>query len=160
MIYIPFFIVILIDKRGVREAERGGKIRIQIRIQNTPPAKRGMHPEHSTTQHRAKEVQPQPYTEYTTAQPATAREKEASTHHRTHPATTQRHTPPAHTATTQPPTTPRHTAYTATHTAYKNAHTGVHTRTGVHPRAHRRTQAHTGAHRRTGTHGGVQARSG
>ena len=25
MIYIPFFIVILIDKRGVREAERGGK---------------------------------------------------------------------------------------------------------------------------------------
>ena len=27
MIYIPFFIVILIDKRGVREAERGGKRR-------------------------------------------------------------------------------------------------------------------------------------
>ena len=25
MIYIPFFIVILIDKRGVREAERDGK---------------------------------------------------------------------------------------------------------------------------------------
>ena len=25
MIYITFFIVILIDKRGVREAERGGK---------------------------------------------------------------------------------------------------------------------------------------
>ena len=44
MIYIPFFIVILIDKRGVREAERGGReakerrkartqVRIQIRIQ-------------------------------------------------------------------------------------------------------------------------------
>ena len=26
MIYIPFFIVILIDKRGVREAERGGRL--------------------------------------------------------------------------------------------------------------------------------------
>ena len=26
MIYITFFIVILIDKRGVREAERGGRL--------------------------------------------------------------------------------------------------------------------------------------
>ena len=53
MIYITFFIVILIDKRGVREAERGGKrgerereryehITIQRTIQRT---KRGMHPE-------------------------------------------------------------------------------------------------------------------
>ena len=30
MIYIPFFIVILIDKRGVREAERGGKARERL----------------------------------------------------------------------------------------------------------------------------------
>ena len=30
MIYITFFIVILIDKRGVREAERGGKAKEQL----------------------------------------------------------------------------------------------------------------------------------
>ena len=30
MIYITFFIVILIDKRGVREAERGGKARERL----------------------------------------------------------------------------------------------------------------------------------
>ena len=34
MIYIPFFIVILIDKRGVREAERGGKREITVRTHN------------------------------------------------------------------------------------------------------------------------------
>ena len=34
MIYITFFIVILIDKRGVREAERGGKARIHNDIHN------------------------------------------------------------------------------------------------------------------------------
>ena len=49
MIYITFFIVILVDKRGVREAKRERKpipiqIRIQIRIQkythlNTTPTK-------------------------------------------------------------------------------------------------------------------------
>ena len=37
MIYIPFFIVILIDKRGVREALRGGK-RYEYRY-DTPTAK-------------------------------------------------------------------------------------------------------------------------
>ena len=57
MIYIPFFIVILIDKRGVREAERGGKRgdkRYEYRYEYTTaaqnekevqahrPAKRGM----------------------------------------------------------------------------------------------------------------------
>ena len=34
MIYIPFFIVILIDKRGVREAERGGKRERTVRTHN------------------------------------------------------------------------------------------------------------------------------
>ena len=34
MIYIPFFIVILIDKRGVREAERGEKRERTIRTHN------------------------------------------------------------------------------------------------------------------------------
>ena len=34
MIYITFFIVILIDKRGVREAERGGKARERLEPQN------------------------------------------------------------------------------------------------------------------------------
>ena len=34
MIYIPFFIVILIDKRGVREAERSGKRERTVRTQN------------------------------------------------------------------------------------------------------------------------------
>ena len=34
MIYIPFFIVILIDKRGVREAERGGKARERLEPKN------------------------------------------------------------------------------------------------------------------------------
>ena len=67
MIYIPFFIVILIDKRGVREAERGGKrkpldtILDTIYKQSTPRTaprshraataqrKRGMAPHHTTT---------------------------------------------------------------------------------------------------------------
>ena len=34
MIYIPFFIVILVSKRGVREAERGGKRERTVRTQN------------------------------------------------------------------------------------------------------------------------------
>ena len=34
MIYIPFFIVILISKRGVREAERGGKRERTVRTHN------------------------------------------------------------------------------------------------------------------------------
>ena len=41
MIYIPFFIVILIDKRGVREAERGGKAIEQLEPQHTTPSNTG-----------------------------------------------------------------------------------------------------------------------
>ena len=55
MIYITFFIVILISKRGVREAERGGKRERTIRAHNdtkndTKNEKRHA-PSASTTQH-------------------------------------------------------------------------------------------------------------
>ena len=51
MIYITFFIVILIDKRGVREAERGGKARTQVRMHY-----RTALPHRYTTAERAEKV--------------------------------------------------------------------------------------------------------
>ena len=55
MIYITFFIVILKDKRGVREAERGGKDKTTVNTgtntgTNTPPPKgTPAHRQHTAT---------------------------------------------------------------------------------------------------------------
>ena len=138
MIYIPFFIVILIDKRGVREAERERKartqvriqIRIQIRIQHraaTAQRKRGIR-----RAERKKRYEPAPHT----IPPHSA------TPHRLHHHTTQR----LHSAYTAPTGTHTH-AHPPT-PAYKNVHARLHRRT--HRRTHRRAraQAPTGACRR------------
>ena len=83
MIYITFFIVILIDKRGVREAEREAKerkrtyehITINITIHIT---KRGKH-EHALAR-----------------QPARTRKEASSDHRATSQPATHRHTTATH----------------------------------------------------------------
>ena len=132
MIYIPFFIVILISKRGVREAERGGKARTQIRIQSVhTDAKEGCS-------HRPEKKR------YTQRLHHPAKRGIPSSSKKRYAATTT--PPPLHTT---PAPTPR---LHHVHTAYKNAHPRTH--------AHTRTHTQAPAGRRTGTHGGVQARSG
>ena len=139
MIYITFFIVILIDKRGVREAERGGKDRIQIRIQiRYKERKEACTQNPSTTQHRAKEAcQPAAHPTQKRQAPPLIRKEATSTHQHT----------PAHTSTHQH--TPAHHT-TATHRLHERTHAYTHAYT------HACTPARTPAR----THGGAQARSG
>ena len=126
MIYITFFIGILIDKRGGKRRERGGKTRIQLRIQiriPTAPREKEVPRAHTGTQHR--------HTAYTQRHRTKRGMHRAPSHRqqkRYEPATTP---PPAH--------HPHHHVHTATK---------MNARARTHTRAHRRSGTHTGAHRR------------
>ena len=150
MIYITFFIVILIDKRGVREAERGGKARTT---------------EHHTIEHRYEHRY-----EHRTIQRTIQRTipsgkekgmsgKEACAHNPTphHTAAHHRHTTP-HTVHTTPQDAPPH----RTHPATTQPPTGTCTRARPRIRsAHARSKrARTRARALIRAHGGARARSG
>ena len=176
MIYIPFFIVILIDKRGVREAERGGKRERTVRTHNDihnergyraqpyPASQRAPPPHHRA--HRCKRAHPHeraPSTAKRGMHPAIdkrgMRHHTESTHrHTEHPAkkrydtTAEKRygstTPPHHTAREKEGCP--HTAHCQhlRHTTVTQPHTTAHT-APHHTTAHRVQEVHRRLKERT-----------
>ena len=145
MIYIPFFIVILISKRGVREAERERERYEHITIQRTIH-QRGTPRAHRAIDKRAKRYKPPPPPSTTqrkrgmTAPPHRGtppqREEEkkryGATPHHPPSRTPHLHTAYTHrTPRTPPPTEVQHRVPSRLN---ERTHTRLHTPTGAHRR--------------------------
>ncbi len=134
MIYIPFFIVILIDKRGGREAEKRERLKPHNDTHND--IHNDTHGTHTAERERERRKR---YDQKEVWPSTTTERKEVSAAAPTTPQdATQRHTRLHSAYTPTPPPTGTHT------------HTRVHTRTRLHARLHACTHACRHPRGRTG----------